>query len=163
MIKILKLAKSELIKNANVLCDLTSAAMNSSYSIEINEEDREKWLKSFYESLNNNVNFLVCVDKEIQGYISWITKEQDLYINDLMIHPKYQKNGVTLKNIIKEFKLEISGTLFENIIVYTNNNNNRMISIFSKVGFIIAEETSRGKIYKISKNDFFRILSSRGM
>ena len=118
------------------------------------EEDYALWRESFDKSLGIGIRHILYFQRDIlRGYVSYTIRESsnDIYLNEIQIHPQLQGNGVTFGKLLSQFLKEIETCEVDTIRTYANNLNQRSQRIIQKIGFSIEAETDRGIRYRISK------------
>jgi RimJ/RimL family protein N-acetyltransferase len=98
----------------------------------------------------------------LKGYLAFNLRfdKQYIYLEDLIILPKYQNYGRTAARLICAFFKEIENSSLSLIRTYTNKLNKRMQGILSKAGFSIDEFTDKGIKYITTKEQLMERYSN---
>ncbi len=150
--------KKEFLDNyASKLLECMKSGMSSSYDIVLTPEGDSSWYKYLLINLEKGVRYIIFEDgNHIRGYLVWHNHDNDVHIYDLVISPDYQRDGVTLRNLLETFAKNIADTGFENLIAYTNFKNDRMNKILLRHGFKVSQTKTRGTLYSIDINKFIK-------
>lgn len=135
------------------LLECMKAGMRSSFDIVVTPEGDSSWYKYLHINLEKGVKYIIFEDKDnIRGYLVWQTHYNDIHIYDLVINPNYQRDGVTLRNLLETFVKDIADKGFKNLIAYTNLKNDRMNKLLIKQGFTVSQKKTRGTVYTVDIN-----------
>ena len=118
------------------------------------EEDYALWRESFDKNLRNGTKHILYFRNNVLcGYVSYTIRESsnDIYLNEIQIHPQSQGDGVTFRKLLSQFLNEIGICKADTIRTYANNLNQRCQRIIQNIGFSIEEQTDRGVRYMIGK------------
>ena len=88
---------------------------------------------------------IICLEEDMIGIFSWNEDNERVYLHELLILPKYQKNKVG--SMLLEMLIKRSEYFKKDLIAYVFKSNKKALEFYSKRGFEIEEET-RGH-YKI--------------
>jgi len=147
---------------ASRLLECMKTGMKSSYDIVLTPEGDSSWYKYLLINLEKGVRYIIFEDGNyIRGYLVWHNHDSNVHIYDLIINPDYQRDGVTLRNLLETFAIDISDKGFENLIAYTNFKNDRMNKILLKHGFEVRQVKARGTAYGIDINRFLEKFANK--
>lgn len=137
------------------LLECMKSGMKSSYDIVLTPEGDSSWYKYLLINLEKGVRYIIFEDEnDIRGYLVWHNHDKDVHFYDLVIRPKYQCDGVTLRNLLEIFATDIKEKGFNNLVAYTNFKNDRMNKILLRYGFEVKQVKARGTMYIINLNKF---------
>lgn len=147
--------------------ELTYAAMTSVIpSTTLKEEDFKLWHENFQRRIKSGTIYILIFDENVlKGYLVYkLHSESDcICIEDLIIHPKYQGDGITMARLLCCFFMEIEKVNLSNIYTYTSKLNKKMQGILSKVGLSIDEYTDKSIKYTVTKeyliNKYAKLIS----
>jgi N-acetylglutamate synthase-like GNAT family acetyltransferase len=147
--------------------ELTYAAMTSVIpSTTLKEEDFKLWYENFGIRIKSGTIYILIFDDNVlKGYLAYkLHSESDcICIEDLIIHPKYQGDGITVARLLCCFFMKIENLNLSSIYTYTSKLNKKMQGILSKVGFSIYEYTDKGIKYIVTKeyliNKYAKLIS----
>ena len=86
--------------------------------------------------------------KQLIGFIKLVTSENDIYLAEIQINRKYQRQGIgtnLIQSIIKQVQLQ-NKTLWLKIV-----KGNPAENLYKRLGFIVFEESSTHKKMKQDK------------
>ncbi len=142
---------------ASKFLECMKSGMKSSYDIVLTPEGDSSWYKYFLINLEKGVRYIIFEDGNyVRGYLVWHNHDNNVHIYDLIISPDYQRDGVTLRNLLETFANDIADKGFKNLIAYTNFKNDRMNKILLKHGFKVSQTKIRGTVYSIDINKFIK-------
>lgn len=155
------ISKQEFLDNyTKEMLSLVKEGMRSSYEFISSPSDDDMWCMYLDKNLTNGVRYIICKSESLfKGYLVWNIEDDNIEIYDLIIHPDYQCDGATLRRLLVSFADDIKDIVFDNIIAYTNNKNERMARLLYKSGFRVLEIRERGKRYYLNGKDFINIYS----
>jgi len=142
------------------LLECIKVGMQSSYEMVLAPHSDESWYKHFKLNLNNGVRYIVLEDAcRIRGYLVWHDHDDEIHIYDLIIHPDFQGDGVTLRHLMEIAAGDIKKTECSKLIAYTNFKNDRMNKLLLRHGFKIRQKRVRGTVYVADLNRFLNKFS----
>jgi ribosomal protein S18 acetylase RimI-like enzyme len=122
------------------------------------EESYRMWREGFERNVAAGTQYILVIrDGILSGYLvftSYYKGRDEILINDIMIHPKYQHDGVTLKNAVYRFLQEIADQTITIICAYVNKANHRAQDLMRKAGFQVERYTANGIRYVMLKRQF---------
>ena len=122
-------------------------------------EDYALWRKSFDKNQRSGTKHILHFRNDVLlGYISYTIREcsNDIYWNEIQIHPRSQGNGVVFRKLLLRFLNEIEAIEADTIRTYANNLNCVSQRLIRKVGFSIEERAERGVRYSIGKTKLLK-------
>lgn len=145
------------------LFEVTHDAMTRIVPLDYAKEDSYRvWRESYENRIRNGSKYILIFENELlKGYIAYKQryKEQDICIEDIIVAPAFQGNGITAIRLLYAFMNEIEDSEFSVIRTYTNKLNMRMQNLLSKAGFSIIGYTDRGVRYTTTKEHLLCRLS----
>ena len=126
------------------------------------EEDYALWRESFDKGRKSGTKHILYFRHDVlRGYISYTIREysNDIYWNEIQIHPQSQRDSITFRKLLSQFLNEIEVYEADTIRTYANNLNRRSQRLIQKLGFSIEAEIEKGVRYKISRTKFLRRLN----
>lgn len=130
-------------------------SMESSYKQTLTPGMDDSWYKYLNINLDKGVKYRILMENSrVRGYLVWFHTDDEVQIYDLIIHPFYQCDGITLRKLLQAFADDIRFKGFKTLIAYTNLKNERMNKLLIKRGFKVRRTHVRGTIYYIDLKEF---------
>jgi ribosomal protein S18 acetylase RimI-like enzyme len=108
-----------------------------------------------YAKLIQQYKVFVLTDQEnIIGVLVLIAKEQDLLLDNLAVHPDYQRRGFGRK-LIELAEAEALRLGFSTISLYTNVQMTENIDLYKKLGFIETERRQEDGYQRVFMRKLF--------
>lgn len=82
---------------------------------------------------------IICLDEEKIGIFSWNENVENVYLHELLILPKFQKNKIG--NMLLEMLIKRSEYFEKTLIAYVFKSNSKAMEFYKKRGFEVEEET----------------------
>lgn len=112
---------------------------------------RESWERRWRE---DDIRCILNQDGGVlRGFIIYCCDKHSriISIDELQIHPDFQRNGVTFRRLMSQFLSDIDASNCDTIRTYANKLNPFSPKLALKLGFEVYDETERGWRYRISK------------
>lgn len=81
---------------------------------------------------------IICLEEEKIGIFSWNEDNERVYLHELLILPKFQKNKIG--SMLLEMLVKRSEYFNKDLIAYVFKSNKKALDFYSKRGFEIKEE-----------------------
>ena len=128
---------------AEKLMDCARLGIKSAFDIVLTPKSDTSWLRHFEVNLDNLVKYIVIESGgDIRGYLAWTGHDDEIHFYNMIIHPDFQRDGSTLRRLLKTFASDVKDGGYKKLIAYTNFKNDRMNRLLLKHGFEIRQ--SRG-------------------
>ncbi|MCL6590244.1 MAG: GNAT family N-acetyltransferase [Firmicutes bacterium] len=154
----------------NQMYDLSDFVMSAIIPFrESAEEGYRRWREGYERNIASGAKYILLLrDGILSGFLVFTCNyggRDEIFINDLIIHPKHQGDGATLRNLVYHFLREISDQAIPMIAVYVNEDNHRTQNLLRKAGFQVERRTENGMRYCMLRRQFlerFDFLLERG-
>jgi hypothetical protein len=148
----------------NQIFEVTHIGMTSVIPSNFSKEEGYKlWRETYDRRIRTGTTYILIFDESgLKGYLAYNLRfdKEDIYLEDLIILPKYQNDGRTAARLVCAFLNEIENSNLSIIRTYTNKLNKRMQGILSKAGFSVDEFTEKGIKYITTKEQLMKRYSN---
>jgi ribosomal protein S18 acetylase RimI-like enzyme len=96
-------------------------------------------LDDYAEQIRQHNVFVLLEGSNVIGVLVLIEKEQALLLDNVAVHPEYQRRGLGQK-LIELAEAEARRLGFSTIILYTNERMTENIKLYKKLGFVETEQ-----------------------
>jgi ribosomal protein S18 acetylase RimI-like enzyme len=95
-------------------------------------------LENYIKTIQRHAVFVLTVDDKIVGVLVLIKQDQQLLLDNVAVHPDYQRQGFGRQLMaLAEAHAKTHG--LETIILYTNEQMTENIELYKKLGFVETE------------------------
>ena len=95
-------------------------------------------LENYAETIQRHAVFVLIINDNIVGVLALIKQDQELLLDNVAIHPNYQRRGFGRQLMaLAEAHAKTHG--LETVILYTNEQMTENIELYKKLGFVETE------------------------
>jgi RimJ/RimL family protein N-acetyltransferase len=138
--------------------DLNSYAMTPVMPKKNAEEGYWTWREGYEKNVASGTKYILLLrDSVLSGFLVFTCNyegKDEIFVHDIIIHPKHQGDGATLRNLVYQFLREIADQAIPIICAYVNKENHRSQELMRKAGFQVERRTENGMRYCMLRRQF---------